>query len=222
MQNKEVITAEYKGEKIRIMSVVYGESVLDEAMIFRGGNKEKIRDIVFAFYIIECRDKRIMVDGGCDTMPGFDMRNFAGPVKALEEAGFSPKDITDIVITHSHHDHIEGVKHFKDAIVHIQKDEYECGKGYLNVNKNILTFDDTLELTPEVTAVKIGGHTVGSCIVKIKDDNTTYVISGDECYNRECLDKKIPTGCSFRPQKSEEFVNEYSKDKYKVLLCHQL
>ena len=40
-----------------------------------------------------------------------------------------------------------------------------------------------------IKAVKIGGHSNGSPIVEIMEDERRYIIAGDECYLRECLTK---------------------------------
>lgn len=54
-------------------------------------------------------------------MPVFVMRDFIGTVQALKNINITPDWITDVVITHSHHDHIECVKYFKNiAIRNIQ------------------------------------------------------------------------------------------------------
>ena len=161
-----------------------------------------------------------MVDAGCETMPGFEMRDFIGPIKALQNAGISPDQITDVVITHAHHDHIECAGCFKNAVVHIQKDEYESGRSYISPEQKVNTFDDEYEICDGVKVIKIGGHSKGSCIVEIDCQNKKYIISGDECYLRECLLKKVPTGSSFCPEKSKEFIEKYSTEEYEVLLCH--
>lgn len=57
------------------------------------------------------------------------MKNFIGTIKALYNINILPEDITDVIITLSHHDHIECVKYFKNSIIHIEKDEYEIGKN---------------------------------------------------------------------------------------------
>ena len=46
------------------------------------------------------------------------------------------------------------------------------------------------------------------------------MVSGDECYLRECIEKKIPTGSSYDKKASKEFIEKYSDDKYTVLFCH--
>ena len=206
--------------KLEIIPIEYGKSILPESMIFQGGAEDKFRPIVFMIYLIKTEKQLILVDAGCETMPGFDMRDFIGPVKALEKIDIKPEDITDVIITHAHHDHIECVSRFKNAVIYIQRDEYESGKGYLAEGMNIKLFDDEIQVSDSVKAVKIGGHSKGSCIVEVTDDKKTYIISGDECYLRECLDKKIPTGTSYCPEKSRKFIEKYSSGEYTVLLCH--
>lgn len=205
---------------IEIIPVNYGKSALPESMIFENGAENKFRPILFRIYLLKTENRLILVDAGCETMPGFDMRNFIGPMKALNNIGIFPAEITDVIITHAHHDHIECVKFFKNAALYIQKDEYEAGKGYLADNLNIRTFEEEMRICDGVKAVKIGGHSKGSSIVEITDADNKYIIAGDECYMRECLTKQIPTGTSYNFENSCAFIQKYSKGGYTVFLCH--
>ena len=206
---------------IEIIPINYGKSVLPESMIFENGAENKFRPIVFKIYLIKTENRLILVDAGCETMPGFDMRDFIGTVKALNNIGISPEEITDLIITHAHHDHIECAKYFKNAVIYIQKDEYEAGKGYLAENSNIRTFDEEMLICDGIKAVKIGGHSKGSSIVEITDADKKYVIAGDECYMRDCLTRQIPTGISYNPEKSRAFIKKYGAGEYTVFLCHE-
>ena len=203
-----------------IIPVEYGRSVLAESMIFQGGAEDIFRPIVFMIYLIKVQDRLILADAGCETMPGFDMHDFIGPVKALEKMNIKPEDITDVIITHSHHDHVECVSRFKNAVIYIQRDEYESGRRYFSEGMRVRLFDDEIQICPDVKAIKIGGHSKGSCIVEIAENREKYIIAGDECYMRECLDKRIPTGSSYCPKKSREFIEKYSGSEYTVMLCH--
>lgn len=205
---------------MKITTLDYAKSTLPESMIFPFGEKNKSRDIVFKVFLIKENEKLILVDAGCETMPGFDMVNFIGPVTALKSIGISPEEITDVIITHAHHDHIECVKYFENAVIHIQKDEFEYGKTYIPSKFNLNLFDNEFYITKNVKVINIGGHSIGSCIVEIYKGKKIYVVSGDECYLRENLTQKIPTGSSFNKQKSEQFILKYSDTKYEVLLCH--
>lgn len=205
---------------MQIIPIEYGNSVLSEEMIFINGDKNIFREIVFKVFLIKIDEKFILVDAGCETMPGFAMKNFIGPIKALENMSISPTDITDVIITHSHHDHIECLKYFKNSVVHIEKDEYEYGKEYIPDGFKVNIFSNEFSVYKNIKIVKIGGHSKGSCIVEIKINNKTYVVSGDECYLRECLENKIPTGSSVNQTASKNFIEKYSDSKYTVLLCH--
>ena len=157
-------------KKLEIIPIEYGKSVLPESMIFQGGAADKFRPIVFMIYLIKTENRFILVDAGCETMPGFDMRDFIGPVKALEKLNIKPEDITDVIITHAHHDHIECVSRFKNAVIYIQSDEYESGKGYFADGMDIKLFNDEVQICSDVKAIKIGGHSKGSCVVEITDN----------------------------------------------------
>ena len=205
---------------IDIIPIDYGKSVLPESWIFENGAENKLRPIVFRVYLIKTENRLILADAGCETMPGIVMTDFIGPVKALRNIGVKADEITDLMITHAHHDHIECAKYFKNAVIYIQKDEYEAGKGYLPENLNILTFDEEMQICDGIKAVKIGGHSKGSSIVEITDSGKKYIIAGDECYKGDCLTKQIPTGSSYNPEKSRDFVKKYGNGEYTVLLCH--
>ncbi len=207
--------------EIKITPVKYGESFLPESMVFQNGSKDKSIPIVFLVYLIKKEGRLILVDAGCVTMPGFEMSNFIGPVKALEKLGINPEDITDVIITHAHHDHIECAGCFKNAVIHIQRDEYEAGKGYLSENTDIRLFDDKAKICQGVIVIKIGGHSKGSCVVEITDGEDKYIVTGDECYSRKCLERKIPTGSSYCLENSIKFIEKYADSEYKALLCHE-
>lgn len=207
---------------IEIIPIEYGRSVLPESMIFQNGAEEKFRPIVFMIYLIKTQNRLILADAGCETMPGFDMRDFIGPIKSLENLNIRPEDITDVIITHAHHDHIECVKYFKNASIYIQRDEYKNGRNYFSDGMEIKLFDEEVEICPNVKAVKIGGHSKGSCIVEISDREKKYIIAGDECYMKECLEKQILTGVSYCLQNSREFIEKYGSGEYTVLLCHDV
>lgn len=203
-----------------IRPVLYGRSTLPEDQIFQGGSKEKARPILFMVYLVRTENRQILVDAGCETMPGFVMEDFIGPVAALQKMGVTPEDITDVVITHAHHDHIECVRRFPNALVHIQREEYAAGKEYFSPEQRLSIFDEGEEIDNGLRVVRIGGHSIGSCVVEIDGEDQTVVLAGDECYQRECLLRKIPTGVSFSPEKSRAFIEKYSGDSYRVLLCH--
>ena len=204
-----------------IIRIKYADTLMPKSWVYEGGSKDDKIPIIFSVFLVLTENKRILVDAGCETMQGFAMRNFKSPMVVLEEIGYKTEEITDIVLTHAHHDHIECVKYFKNATVHIQCDEYEIGKKYLSENTDVLTFCDQKEIDEGVKAVKIGGHSIGSCVVECQKDGKTFVLCGDECYSFYNLINKVPTATTSSPQKSKMFIDKYSKSPYECLLCHE-
>lgn len=94
-------------------------------------------------------------------------------------------------------------------------------QGFSAEGMNIKLFDEQTLICPDIKVVKIGGHSKGSCIVEISDGEKRYIIAGDECYLRECLEKQIPTGSSYCLEKSREFIEKYGNGEYTVLLCYE-
>lgn len=50
-----------------ITAIRYGESVLAESMVFKGGAGDKYLPISFTIYLIRTDTRLILVDAGCDT-----------------------------------------------------------------------------------------------------------------------------------------------------------
>jgi glyoxylase-like metal-dependent hydrolase (beta-lactamase superfamily II) len=199
--------------KLSLYAFKYAQSTISENRVFRGGSKFRRVPISFLFYLIELGDRRILVDTGCNSIRGFKMEHFITPVALLERYGISGESISDVIITHAHHDHIGCVSYFRGAVVHIQKDEASAGAKYLK-GLQVETFDEGCRIAECVEVKKIAGHSIGSSIAIIHYQGRRIVLAGDECYVRACLDRRIPTGASRNPKKSEEFIRTYSGVEY--------
>ncbi len=207
-------------EKLSVYCIEYGESTLPESMVFIGGETEKTIPISFCVYLIRSGERNILIDAGCDTMPGFVMRNFRSPVCVLAEIGIKETDITDVIITHAHHDHIEALKHFTHATVHITAEQYNSGKPYIADTMTVHIVEDQDWLTEHMRVIKWGGHAVGSAIVEIQADNVTHIFAGDECYTNANVFQKVATGVSVNPEKSAEFLEKYGNGHFVIHTCH--
>ena len=205
---------------VKILALKYADSYLPESMVFPGGNKAVNVPITFCAYLLEMQDALVLVDPGCDTMPEFEMRNYERPVDVLKRFGYRPEDVTDIIVTHAHYDHIEATHHYTNAVIHIQELEYEDGKAYIPEAAQVRLFSTETTVANCLKVKYIGGHTKGSSVVELEKNGQIYVIAGDECYVMKCLQEKIPTGKTCCPEKSLRFVQQYGGGKYTVLLSH--
>ncbi|MBR5460368.1 MAG: MBL fold metallo-hydrolase [Clostridia bacterium] len=198
---------------MKLTAFQYGKTELAEAMIFENGSFDIKQPIALLFFLIETEGRKILVDVGCDTMPGFPLFEHKSPVEVLEEYT-SRESITDVIITHAHHDHIEAVKYYKNAHIHLHRDSLKYAKPYSI--EGLSPFDESFTLCDGVEVIKIGGHFFGSCIVRIGD----FVLCGDECYSEKNLTDLIMTGSSVNRENSLAFLKEYGKPCYTPILFH--
>lgn len=130
----------------RILPIRYGETDLKESWIFAGGRDSVRRSISLTVYLIECGNRKILVDAGCDTMPGFHLKYHISPPKALEKLGIRAEEITDVILTHAHHDHAEAVGHFRNAVIYLQRERNT--KGRRNISPKGATFGFSTKNAP--------------------------------------------------------------------------
>lgn len=166
-------------ENFEITHIKFADTYLPESWIFEGGFENKNVPIIFSFFLLKTKERNILIDVGCEDSGMLE--NFIHPITELSRHGICSEDITDIIITHAHFDHIECVKYFSNAVVYIQEKEYARGLGYLKNNRYITTFENEIEVCEGLSVIKIGGHTAGSSIVKCKTQHKTIIFCGDEC-----------------------------------------
>ena len=205
---------------MRLTVFKYGTTDITAKMAFVGGDEKVKLSISLLFFLIEHEDRKILIDVGCDNMPGFELHQFELPVNVLEQYKISRSEITDVILTHAHHDHIHAVYNYPEAVVYIHKDELANARKYLENSKKISVFDEDFEIIDNVCVKVIGGHSKGSSVVLVKSNEKEYVLCGDECYTKENFANKIPTGSSISPEKSRKFVEEYGKEKYIPIIFH--
>ncbi len=205
---------------MKLTAIQYGKTFITGDMAFLGGNPNERIPIALLFFLIETENKKILFDAGCDTMPGFELSDFRCPADVLEECGVNREDITHVILTHSHHDHVDGIRHYPKADLYIHESELEKLKLYVSGKNTTFSFLDSFSVTENIEIKHIGGHSEGSSIVIVEHNDSKYVLCGDECYTCENLLNKIPTGSSFCSEKSKHFIEEYSKKCYNTILFH--
>lgn len=125
-------------------------------------------------------------------------------IEQLHERGLQPKDITDVLLTHSHYDHSINWTLFGDANIVIGREELdwslqqpwgETPVPELYVRElqqwpTLKMVDDGDEVFPGITAHSTPGHTPGSLVFVLDTGDCDIVFTGDACKNRaELLSK---------------------------------
>lgn len=191
---------------MKLTALQYGTTRITGNIVFPGGDKTQEIPIALLFFLIEEGDRRILVDTGCDTMPGFPLYTHEKPVQTLARLGLRPEDITDVILTHAHGDHAGCAAYYTGARFWIQQEALESAQKYLPPEPRVETFDASANPTESLRIVHVGGHALGSCIVELVNG---LVLCGDECYSRENFTKGIRTGACRCPEKSAAFVASY-------------
>lgn len=148
--------------------------------------------------IVKKGKRNILVDTGYpDTIDSLK--------KALNVAGLEFKDITDVIFSHVHFDHIGGMVYnnkplFPKAQIYINKYEYDYffnkakDKSAETAKKLLAPYKNNIKLYTEgiidnsfkeITAVAGYGHTPGHTVIKIKDNKKEVLFLADifHCYD---------------------------------------
>ncbi|MBZ9856470.1 N-acyl homoserine lactonase family protein [Mesorhizobium sp. CA13] len=172
-------------------------------------------DLPFSFILARCGDRNVLVDTGFmkdETGPNFSDKFgipwWISPVRMLAELGLAPDDITDIIVSHAHFDHMGSIDQFPKARLYLQKQEllswHEAMAlppqyGYLTAiidpddlraafdasveHRLTLVDGDRDDLLPGIH-VRLGqGHTMGQQFVIVETSRGRIVLSGDCVYS---------------------------------------
>jgi glyoxylase-like metal-dependent hydrolase (beta-lactamase superfamily II) len=187
------------------------------AGLVAGADAGRKMDIAMMVWLVRGNGRNILVDTGFYREQFFKQWNVADYVKpseALKGVGLGPEDVTDVVLTHMHWDHADGVDLFPKAKVWIQKDElaYYSGEAWqsarthggiepddvlalvkLNTQGRVGLVDgDAREILPGVTCYTGGKHTYASQFLGVNTSAGIVVLASDNVYLYENLDKHAP------------------------------
>ena len=181
----------------------------------KGPKTESVK-IDFMVWLIKGNGKNILVDAGflndIDDAKDFKVIDYIRPDSALLKLGVKPGDITDIIFSHPHWDHIDGVSLFPNAHIWIQKEDFNYfvstawQKGQSNggfakrdvremfdlnlAGKVTLVDGDNQELMPGIKVFTGSRHTYNSQYVLVETGTNKVVLASDNIwiyYNLEHL-----------------------------------
>lgn len=115
----------YEVYAVRFASSAYPFTIADWA---DKGPKDPVKIDFMVWLVKGDNGKNILVDAGfLNDIPNaaeFKIVNYVRPDSALLPLGLAAKDITDIIVSHPHWDHIDGLNLFPNAKIWIQQDDY--------------------------------------------------------------------------------------------------
>ena len=179
-------------------------------------DRERSIDIAFTVWVAKGGGRTVLVDAGFyrdKFIQQWKPRDFVKPSEALTAGlGIAPGDVTDIIVSHSHWDHVDGVDLFPKATIHIQKAEYEYYVGPQGevLNRGGVDADDAKmlaaltaagrvqfvdgdakEILPGITVYTGGKHTFASQYAGVTTRRGVVVLASDNCYLYENLEQHL-------------------------------
>jgi len=191
--------------------------------LLAGADKNRKIDLQMMVWLLKGPGgKNVLVDTGCyrdRLVKGLGIKDFVKPSDALVKLGLLPGQITDVIISHMHWDHADGIDLFPNARIWIQKDEYGYYTGAawqpggqhggidvddvltlvkLNTEKKVTLVDgDNREIIDGIRVYTGGRHTFASQYVSVRTAAGTVVIASDNMYLYENLERHAPIAQTF-------------------------
>jgi glyoxylase-like metal-dependent hydrolase (beta-lactamase superfamily II) len=180
-----------------------------------GADSARRMDIAMMVWVLmpqPSNGRIILVDAGFHRQKFLDAwkpSQFTPATEAIARLGIKPDDVTDIILSHVHWDHMDGLDLFPKARVWIQRAEYEYYVGddgrarhsaidpddatmlaELRAAGRVELVDgDGREIMPGIAVYTGGKHTYASQYVGVHTMNGTVVVASDNCYLYENLEK---------------------------------
>jgi glyoxylase-like metal-dependent hydrolase (beta-lactamase superfamily II) len=183
--------------------------------LIAGADSSRRTDIAMTVWLLRGNGRNVLVDAGFyrdKFLRQWKPIDFVSPAAAVQRLGVKPEDVTDIIVSHIHWDHADGVDLFPKARVWVQKEEYQHHIGPDGAARNRSIDDDdakmfatllkagrieqvngdSVEIIPGIRVFTGGKHTFASQYASVRTAAGTAVIASDNAYMYENLDSRRP------------------------------
>lgn len=201
-----------------IFAIKFGERTnkipISDAAVGATGNDSL--NVCFMYWLLKGNGRIILVDAGfTDDMkinPKFI--SWSPPEQMLSKIKIRSEEVTDIILTHPHWDHIGGIDLYPDANVWMQKDDYDYFVGAAwqkdgnkngfnekdvlkivqrNLNKKLtLVKGDDIEIIPGIKVFTGSKHTYESQYVLVNSGSDKVLIASDNVWFYYNLTSLLP------------------------------
>jgi len=201
-----------------------------------GADTSRRLDLAMTVWLLKGPDGRnVLVDAGFyrdNFVRQWKPVDFMKPSEAVARAGVKPEDVTDVIISHVHWDHLDGVDLFPKARIWIQREEFDHHLDSAGTVKDrainaadakmladlakagrvMLVDGDAKEIIPGIRVYTGGKHTFASQLATVNTASGTVVIASDNMYTYENMAKHVPIA-----QTLDRESNLRTQDRMKTL-----
>lgn len=204
---------------LSVWSVKYGERVVRKSDVFHDyaqyGLPDGDLDMDYNFWVVRDGATVILVDTGYD-IPKFDWLgeiSVTPTPKGLEILGIDPADVSIVITSHYHYDHIGYLGLFANATVVSGRAEHDYWFGKeaagelegefstaddlapvhrAEAEGRLVLVDAETEVYPGITVYPIGGHCPGELLTRIDTASGGIILSVDAAHFYEQIEHEWP------------------------------
>lgn len=140
--------------------------------------------------LVRTGERVVLIDAGMGSLAPTTGRLISN----LAKVGIAPAQVTDVIITHGHADHIyglvaSGASAFPNAKVRMTGAEWAAlsrrpPPGLVEaIGSQVVTFEPGAQILPGLTAVEVRGHTPGHTAVRVTSDGRSLLAIGDTAHH---------------------------------------
>jgi glyoxylase-like metal-dependent hydrolase (beta-lactamase superfamily II) len=184
--------------------------------LIAGADSARRLDVALMVWVIKRANGEVwLVDAGFyrdKFVQRWKPRDYQTPAAAVAMLGIAPEQVTDIIVSHVHWDHVDGADLFPRARVWIQREEFahHVGENGAVLDRAVDALDATMlwslrqagrvrlvdgdaqTIAPGITVYTGGRHTFASQYVRVESPAGAVLLASDNAYLYENLATRRP------------------------------
>lgn len=169
-----------------------------------GSEKDSIRGNSIIWLLKGDNGRMVLVDAGFTDTAQYPYPDYTRPDLVLKKINIKPEDITDLIVTHPHFDHIGGIDLFPNAMLWMQQDDFtyfiqtawqkngfaeglDTKDVFKLIQKSVaghltLVKGDSIEIIPGIRVFVGSKHTYESQYVLVNGTSGNTIIASDNIW----------------------------------------
>lgn len=206
-------------QSFEVLAVRYGTATMSATAAYHHyevlGQPDRPLELGYYVWLARNSHSTVLVDTGFSQSEGArrGRRMLIDPREALARLNVRPADVSHVIVTHAHFDHIGNLEQWPGALIAIQEDEVSFWESTVAEAPAIRAFADRHALSslaaarragrvallggdatilPGISVRLVGGHTPGQQVVIVETEHGDVVIASDALHLYEEMALGLP------------------------------